>query len=231
MLFPLTTAHSYHRFYNRTTYSGLETHILNSYTNSLVQSLHYIHPIRQLAKSHTTTNCLNEHCLLCEFGFVSRMLEDAKGTNCQSSNFCRTVGLLAQGEQQGSPHCTFIDVFSVATNAIELVDYGRENKDVDYAQKIQIFHRFLLDHLIAEGNSQPQNPVIVPRQNIDPQHAPSPITQMIGVDAKNIIVCQQCKAVREKDNLTHVLDLAYPRKVCMTILIRALAGATLTYSH
>ena len=84
------------RFFNRTEFSGLETHILNSYTNSLLQVLHYCHPIRVVAKSHITTRCPNEHCLLCELGFVSRMLEDAKGTNCQSSNFCKTVGVLAQ---------------------------------------------------------------------------------------------------------------------------------------
>jgi hypothetical protein len=106
--------------------------------------------------------------------------------------------------------------FISAANLIELVDYGRENKEVDYAQKIQTFHRFLLDHLIAEGITQPQNPIIVQRWATDTQHAPSPITQLIGVDAKNVIVCQHCKAVREKDNLTHVLDLSYPRKVCYT---------------
>ena len=84
------------RFYNRTEYSGLETHIMNSYTNALVQTLHYVEPVRRLATSHITTNCTNEHCLLCELGFVSRMLSDARGTNCQASNFCRTVGALAQ---------------------------------------------------------------------------------------------------------------------------------------
>ncbi|KAJ2931328.1 hypothetical protein H1R20_g5655, partial [Candolleomyces eurysporus] len=187
-------------FYNQTSYSGLETHILNSYTNALVQSLHYIHPIRHLAKSHITTDCPSEHCLLCELGFVSRMLEDAKGTNCQSSNFCRTVGVLAQG-----------------SNAIELVDYGRENAEVDYAQKIQTFHRFLIDHLTSEGNSFPNNPRIVDRNGEDNQEplAAAPITQLLGVDAKNVIVCQNCKAVREKENMTHIIDLSYPRKVSL----------------
>jgi len=85
-------------FYNKTDCSGLETHILNSYTNPVVQLMHYVQPIRLLAKSHITTNCPREHCLLCELGFVSRMLEDAHGTNCQSSNFCKTVGVLAQGK-------------------------------------------------------------------------------------------------------------------------------------
>ncbi|EFI28391.1 PAB-dependent poly(A)-specific ribonuclease subunit PAN2 [Coprinopsis cinerea okayama7 len=183
-------------FYNQTQFSGLETHILNSYTNSLVQVLHYILPIRQLGKSHITTDCSREHCLLCELGFVSRMLEDAKGTNCQSSNFCRTVGVLAHN-----------------SNAIELVDFGRETSEVDYAHKIQIFHRFLIDHLSSEGNSFPYNPLLLkPTAANHGELAPAPITQLIGVDAKNIIVCSSCKAVREKDNMTHVIDLIHPRK-------------------
>lgn len=84
-------------FYNKTDYSGLETHILNSYTNPILQVMHYSVAIRILAKSHIATNCPREHCLLCELGFIVRMLEDASGINCQSSNFCKTVGVLAQG--------------------------------------------------------------------------------------------------------------------------------------
>jgi PAB-dependent poly(A)-specific ribonuclease subunit 2 len=95
------------------------------------------------------------------------------------------------------------------------VDYGRENAEVDYAQKIQTFHRFLIDHLTAEGNSFPSNPRIVNRtEEVDQQHlVGAPITQLLGVDAKNVIVCQSCKATREKENMTHIIDLNYPRKV------------------
>jgi Ubiquitin carboxyl-terminal hydrolase len=85
------------RFYNKTCFSGLETHILNSYTNAVVQVMHYVSPIRRLAKAHILIDCPREHCLFCELGFVSCMLEDAQGTNCQASNFCKTVGVLAQG--------------------------------------------------------------------------------------------------------------------------------------
>lgn len=85
-------------FYNRTVYSGLETHITNSYTNPLIQLLHYTTPFRILARSHSATDCLREHCLFCELGFVVRMLEDAKGVNLQSTNFCKTVGVLAHSE-------------------------------------------------------------------------------------------------------------------------------------
>ncbi|KAJ7184324.1 ubiquitin carboxyl-terminal hydrolase-domain-containing protein [Mycena filopes] len=184
-------------FYNKTEFSGLETHILNSYTNSLLQIMHYSPSIRRLAKSHITTSCPREHCLLCELGFVVRMLEDANGTNCQSSNFCKTVGVLAQ-----------------SSNAIELIDYGREPTEVDYALMIQSFHRFLLDHLSSEGNTFPQNPLILrnPLSNLTGPVA-APATQLLGIDAKNLITCMNCKSVREKENMTHVLDLTYPRPV------------------
>ena len=96
VFFGASRTHSSYSYYNHTDYSGLETHIVNSYTNPLLQLLHYTLPIRELAKSHITIDCQREHCLLCELGFVVRMLEDARGTNCQSSNFCKTVGVLAQ---------------------------------------------------------------------------------------------------------------------------------------
>uniref|UniRef100_A0A0W0F3U7 PAN2-PAN3 deadenylation complex catalytic subunit PAN2 n=1 Tax=Moniliophthora roreri TaxID=221103 RepID=A0A0W0F3U7_MONRR len=185
-------------FYNKTEFSGLETHILNSYTNSLVQAMHYCLPIRQLAKSHITTNCPREHCLLCELGFVARMLEDARGTNCQASNFCKTVGVLAQ-----------------AFNAIDLIDYGRTPKEVDYSHMIQSFHRFLVDRLGLEGNTFPQNPVMIKSyadslNGLNP--APAPVTQLLGIDAKTLVTCLHCKAVREKESMTHVIDMTYPRK-------------------
>ncbi|KAK0458455.1 ubiquitin carboxyl-terminal hydrolase-domain-containing protein [Desarmillaria tabescens] len=186
-------------FYNKTEYSGLETHILNSYTNPMLQAMHYIRPIRRLAKSHISTDCNREHCLLCELGFVVRMLEDARGTNCQSSNFCKTVGVLAQ-----------------TSNAIDLIDYGRESNEVDHGHMIQSFHRFLVDHLSSEGNAFPRNPVLVKRPSYipDPYNpAAAPITQLMGIDARNVITCMNCKAVRTKENVTHIVDLVYPRKV------------------
>ncbi|QRW27499.1 PAB-dependent poly(A)-specific ribonuclease subunit PAN2 [Rhizoctonia solani] len=53
-------------YYNKTKYSGLETHIVNSYTNALLQALHYVHSVRRVAQSHITTPCQTEHCLLCQ---------------------------------------------------------------------------------------------------------------------------------------------------------------------
>ena len=49
--------------------------------------------------------------------------------------------------------------------------------------------------------------------------AAAPITQLLGIDAKNVITCLSCKAVREKENMTHIVDLVYPRKVWISHLI------------
>lgn len=55
----------------------------------------------------------------------------------------------------------------------------------------------------------------VPKPNENSQTlAAAPITQLLGIDGKNIITCSSCAAVREKENMTHIVDLAYPRKVC-----------------
>ncbi|ETW85417.1 hypothetical protein HETIRDRAFT_432176 [Heterobasidion irregulare TC 32-1] len=196
-------------FYNRTEFSGLETHILNSYTNPILQVMHYSYPIRCLAKSHITTNCTREHCLLCELGFVTRMLEDARGTNCQSSNFCKTVGVLAHIE-----------------NKIELVDYGRDSIYMDYAHMIQAFHRFLIDKIGSEGNMFSSNPSIVPSA----LPAVAPISQLLGLNSKNIIMCTSCKAVREKEHNTHIVDLVYPRKAVSTDSNSAMDFASILYT-
>ncbi|EEB99344.1 hypothetical protein MPER_00993 [Moniliophthora perniciosa FA553] len=81
---------------------------------------------------------------------------------------------------------------------------------------IQSFHRFLVDRLGLEGNAFPQNPVMVKGyadslNGLNP--APAPVTQLLGIDAKTLVTCLHCKAMREKESMTHVIDMTYPRKV------------------
>ncbi|KAL9110440.1 MAG: hypothetical protein Q9227_004984 [Pyrenula ochraceoflavens] len=80
------------RYYNKTIYSGLETHITNSYLNALLQLYRFTPLVRNLALHHTATSCDWENCLLCELGFVVDMLEKANGANCQATNLLRTFG-------------------------------------------------------------------------------------------------------------------------------------------
>lgn len=80
------------RYYNKTRHSGLETHIVNSYANPLLQLIKFTPVLRNLALQHTATACLYDNCLLCEMGFLCDMLEKAAGGNCQASNFLKAYG-------------------------------------------------------------------------------------------------------------------------------------------
>lgn len=86
------------RFYNETTYSGLENHVSNSYANPLVQLLHYTPLVRNLALQHTASACINEKCLLCEMGFVFDMLDKAEGSICHATNLLKTLSNHPQGK-------------------------------------------------------------------------------------------------------------------------------------
>ncbi|KAG9242393.1 PAB-dependent poly(A)-specific ribonuclease subunit PAN2 [Calycina marina] len=79
-------------YYNKTEFSGLETHIANSYANALLQLMRFTPLIRNLALQHTATACISDLCLLCEMGFLVDMLEKANGTACQATNMLKTLG-------------------------------------------------------------------------------------------------------------------------------------------
>ncbi|ETN39586.1 uncharacterized protein HMPREF1541_05812 [Cyphellophora europaea CBS 101466] len=79
-------------FFNKTQYSGLETHIANSYINSLLQLYKFVPLLRNVAIQHAATACVWPNCLLCEFGFLFDMLEKASGQNCQATNLLRAFG-------------------------------------------------------------------------------------------------------------------------------------------
>jgi PAB-dependent poly(A)-specific ribonuclease subunit 2 len=86
------------RFYNATRYSGLETHIVNSYANSLLQVLHFTPLVRNLALHHAASACIDESCMLCEMGFLSDMLQKAEGWACQATNMLKTLSRQPNGK-------------------------------------------------------------------------------------------------------------------------------------
>lgn len=92
------------RFYNKTQFGGLETHIANSYCNALLQVLFFTPLLRTLAKAHIGQMCPRENCLTCELGFLFRMLEDSNGQNCQARNFLRAFSTIPQGLLISSPY-------------------------------------------------------------------------------------------------------------------------------
>ncbi|KZT59790.1 hypothetical protein CALCODRAFT_176596 [Calocera cornea HHB12733] len=180
--------------YNRTPYSGLETHILNCYTNALLQMLFFTEPIRKVAQSHIASPCPREQCLLCEVGFACKNLDDAEGVNCHSGNFCKALSSFPQA------------------NALGLVESDYQDNTTDYGTLIQTFQRFLLDQMTTESDRKPgKNPALCEDLRGHPLTS-SPVTQLTGLNTTTVVTCLQCRATSTKEGISHVVDLVYPRK-------------------
>lgn len=117
------------RYYNKTPYSGLETHIANSFVNSLLQLYKFVPLIRNVAIQHAATSCVAAGCLLCEFGFLFDMLEKAAGQNCQATNLLRTFGASRE-----------------AAN-LNLFEHLSLANDIPFSTAIQSVNRFFLKQL------------------------------------------------------------------------------------
>ncbi|MCJ1461594.1 poly(A)-specific ribonuclease [Pseudocyphellaria aurata] len=119
------------QYYNKTHYSGLETHITNSYLNPLLQLFKFTPLIRNLALHHTASNCTSEGCLLCEMGFLFDMLEKADGLSCQATNFLKAFGGIPEAGRLGMLE----DIMPLST----------------LDGKIQIANRFLLEQIAFDS--------------------------------------------------------------------------------
>lgn len=95
------SALTYNRYYNKTIFSGLETHIANSFTNSLLQLYKFIPLVRNLALNHAASSCVIEECLLCEMGYLFDMLDKANGQNCQATNLLKTFSGYREASKLG----------------------------------------------------------------------------------------------------------------------------------
>jgi PAB-dependent poly(A)-specific ribonuclease subunit 2 len=198
-------------FYNQTAYSGLETHIQNSYANAYLQALHYLQPFRDLAKSHVMdmgpyaqlkNGCQRDNCLLCQAGFLFRMLEDAQGHNCQATNFLRA---LSSSERAAS---------------LGLMDKDDSpSAEVAYSNLIQTFNRFMLDTVALEAASAAW---VKEDGQTDEEH--NRMSQQQGGDAARLMsklfcnttstkhTCATCNYTSTRENASHVVDLIYPRR-------------------
>ncbi|PWN41313.1 hypothetical protein IE81DRAFT_292061 [Ceraceosorus guamensis] len=184
-------------FYNKTPFSGLETHIQNSYSNAYLQSLHYLLPFRKLAEQHclnsaheTQATCSVETCLLCEAGFLFRSLDTAKGQNCQATNFFRALGnneraiSLGLMDKEDSPHA-----------------------DTAYSNLIQTFNRFVLDAVSQEAARHAERPS--PGQQ---SRRANPVSALFRSAVRTRNVCSTCGFSSDREANSSVVDLVYPRK-------------------
>ncbi|SRR6266404_4497129 len=137
-----------------------------------------------------------------------------KGKIVSRATFVRQLEFLLSVGPASTLSCIFLRLFLTAVNAIELIDYGGDLAQIDYAHMIQMFHRFLLDNLAIEDVYQ-DNPTLLPPDPSFPQSTADspPITQLFGMRCRTAISCTYCKTTKEKEQVTFVVDLIYPRKV------------------
>lgn len=171
-------------FYNSTAYSGLETSFANSYCNAVLQLYNFSGPIRRIAQAHALSPCSREHCLLCEIGYIFGMLVDAKGQNCQSSNFLR-----AFAENKEAQNLGLVLVNSSASPPIP------------WANLTQSFNRFLLETIVRES-------VLHTSSQVDG----SELDPVVSIYSKVVSKCH-CGFETIKPEMSVVTDLLYTKPV------------------
>ncbi|KAG0174836.1 poly(A)-specific ribonuclease [Apophysomyces sp. BC1015] len=188
-------------YYNQTKFGGLETHIRNSYCNSLLQLLYFIIPLRKIAKSHIGASCAKENCLLCELGFLFRMLEDSKGQNCQATNFLRAFSTIPQAA------------------ALGLFEPETPDRNLSYSMLMQNFTRFIMEQLHQESNTPGSNPLIsnilhreVDDEKKDSETLPSTMQQLFGLQTLSLSKCGGCNQEISRITYPFVVDMLYPKK-------------------
>ncbi|KAJ3122475.1 poly(A)-specific ribonuclease, partial [Nowakowskiella sp. JEL0407] len=220
-------------FYNKTPYAGLETHILNSYSNSMLQVL-YFNPGLQQSLKHHTQECLRDVCLSCELSWLFKMLQSAKGMNCQANNFLRTFGRIPQASALG--------LFEVEQQ--QGIGAGRMECKV----LIQNFTRFLLEQMHQElmtphfqakyyldgsadgvGNSLSVSttPAVTPAMKMTKELPgeesegvgggaggvveKSSVEKIYGIVTESSAICSSCNLTVTKTMCPFVVDLSYKK--------------------
>lgn len=221
-------------YYNNTRYSGLETHIVNSYTNSLLQILYHTFPVRKVAESHVTMACATLNCMLCELGFLFKMLNDARGVNCQATNFSKSFSINQRAialELMDNQHQDFF--VHQNQNLHRTVDQPNHPKSISissksYSSLIQLCHHFLLDQISEEASKVLDQPTSL---RFDPvntqiktsrtstcistfssQLPPSPINDIYAIRWQTNQTCSSCQHQTSRTTFTKVIELIYPRK-------------------
>lgn len=170
-------------YYNDTEFAGLEIHIPNAYCNCMLQMLYFLEPIRCGVQNHL---CARDVCLACELGFLFRMLDRAKGRNCQATNFLRAFRTLKDVGPLGL-----------------LISCEEEELSANLGKLIQKWNRFVLQQLNQEMQQYPSIPLA--------ENTPcdSMIEQLFGCQVKTHTCCQ-CGSKTERTSTELLFSLCYP---------------------
>ena len=128
------------------------------------------------------------------------MLEDARGVNCQASNFSRAFSATPQASALGL-----------------MDDKDKERSTSPYGSLIQSFNRWLMSTFSAEASVDGETFDVRPSslENMS-LTTPSAIEQVLGIETVTTNTCLNCGFVATRNAILNTVDLSYPKKVSDT---------------
>lgn len=136
-------------YFNNTPYSGLETHVSNTYCNPLLQLYRFTPDIFNFTVRRLARENLEQDSVTTELGYLFDMLVKSNGRHCNASNFQRVLNSLPEAHRLG------------------LVDDVTMNTKDEFLQRrlIQAFNKFVMERLaFEEDRNLPEDIPIVQRE-------------------------------------------------------------------
>lgn len=171
--------------YNETEYSGLETHVDNSYTNSLLQAYRFIPEFYNCVLSALGPENLTPNSLLTELGYLYDMLTKAKGQHFRPTNF--------QHALSNSPEANELGLIEIDSSSC--------SKDLNLSEKINLFNKFLIKNLSVDGTTN---------YSIDKNK--NEFNSFIGILIETQFSNYFGQVVSHQQNIEYSMDLYQPKR-------------------
>ncbi|KAH3679886.1 hypothetical protein WICMUC_000629 [Wickerhamomyces mucosus] len=123
--------------YNSTYFSGLESHVDNSYTNALIQLYRFVPEFFSFLVSNLAFENLHSNDLLRELGYLYDMLVKSNGRHFRPTNFQHNLSYIPEASQLG-----------LIKKEILASDGSSD------AQRLKVFNRFLLNKISYDERKQ-----------------------------------------------------------------------------
>ncbi|ODV58481.1 poly(A)-specific ribonuclease, partial [Ascoidea rubescens DSM 1968] len=190
-------------FYNKSKkYSGLETHIENSYMNSLLQVYRFIPELFNFLVENLREDFLNleldvknnrtyssDHIssILIEFGFLLDMMVKAKGKHCRPTNF--------QIIMSSNPQAFALGLLNFSEN-LKMKNIDENEPTEEYLKNIvQSFNRFFLDRLSYDEQKQKE---FINKSNLKLNE---------NINLETVVQISACKFSKQKYEIIYTLDV------------------------
>ncbi|XP_018561215.1 PAN2-PAN3 deadenylation complex catalytic subunit PAN2 [Anoplophora glabripennis] len=217
--------------YNKTSFSGLEATLPNSYCNAMIQVLYFTEPLRAALLSHL---CSKEFCLSCELGFLFHMLGNPyQNQPCQPGNFLRAFRTVPEASALGlilsdlHPEAKLkIDLsaliqswnrFMLHQMHVELVETKKRHDERRANKKPFIYKE--IDFPSISGDRSRERRVASDRPEVvdvdtklenEKREDYSEISQLFGTKQLQMNCCLKCSCEVRKESLLLACNLVYP---------------------